>query len=141
MKQMTAPLLARRRARAVLAAGVCAGATLASSAGAQAHDCVVTDWALARAIAAGAPVGRGRRFSGADGKVYAFVKLNCTRVEGPVTFRFARDGRRHAAVELPVRASAGWRTWASVRALAGNWRVTLEIEGRRLLDDEFVVGR
>ncbi len=128
-----------RRASCVVV--LCAMASFLFSAGAQANDCVVIDWALARAIAAGAPVDRGRRFGTSDGRVYAFVKLNCTRVQGPVTFRFERAGKPYAAVKLPLRASAGWRTWASVRALPGNWRVTLEIEDGRLLDDDFTVSR
>ena len=124
-----------------LMAGLCAGTILGLSSGALANDCVVTDWALARGIAAGAPVDSGRRFTVADDRVHAYVRLNCTRVDGPVTFRFERNGKNYAAVRLPVRPAAGWRTWASVRALPGNWRVTLEIEGRRMLDDVFIVSR
>ena len=137
MRASVFPLCVGRR----LMAGLCAGTILGLSTSALANDCVVTDWALARGIAAGAPVERGLRFSVADGRVHAYVRLNCTRVDGPVTFRFQRNGKNYAAVRLPVRPAAGWRTWASVRALPGNWRVTLEIEGRRLLDDAFAVSR
>ena len=135
MRTSVFPLCVGRR----LMASLCASTILGLSSGALANDCVVTDWALARGIAASVPVDRGLRFSVADGRVYAYVRLNCTRVGGPVTFRFERNDENYAAVRLPVRPTAGWRTWASVRALPGKWRVTLEIEGRRLLDDAFTV--
>jgi hypothetical protein len=71
--------------------------------------------------------------------VFAFVKLNCNRVQGSITFRFEHNGKLYTTVTLPVRPSQRWRSWASVRALPGAWRVILEIEGRRLLDDKFYV--
>jgi|TARA_B100002003_G_scaffold193341_1_gene182796 hypothetical protein len=103
------------------------------------HDCVVTDWAIARNVQASAPIDRGQRFNIADRRVYTYVRLSCTRVEGPASFRFERNGHPHATVKLSLQPSTRWRTWASVRALPGNWRVVLEIEGHKLLDDTFAV--
>tara|TARA_Y100000588_G_C13902536_1_gene773533 strand:- start:225 stop:620 length:396 start_codon:yes stop_codon:yes gene_type:complete len=104
-----------------------------------AHDCVVTDWAIARDVNAGTAIERGRQFKPEDKRVYTYVRLNCTEVTGPVLFRFERNGRPYATVNLALRPSPGWRTWASVRSLPGNWRVSLEIEGKKLLDDDFSV--
>ena len=105
----------------------------------RAHDCVVTDWAIARDIDAGTAIDRKRQFNVAEKRVHTYVRLNCTEVIGPALFRFERNGRPYATVNLALRPSSGWRTWASVRGLPGNWRVSLEIEGGKLLDDDFVV--
>ncbi len=120
---------------------LCVALTLIAPTPASAHDCVITDWAVTHEVLDRKPQGRTSRFTEKVGHVSAFVTLNCSRVSGPAVFRFERDNKPYATISTKLSAANRWRTWASVRALPGNWRVTLEIEGGIVLEDEFFVSR
>ncbi len=120
---------------------LCVALTLIAPTTASAHDCVITDWAITHEVLDRKPQGKTSRFTEKGGHVFAFVTLNCSHVSGPAVFHFVRDNKPYATVSTKLSAANRWRTWASVRALPGNWRVTLEIEGGNMLEDEFFVSR
>lgn len=83
------------------------------------------------------PVGVADRFSTAHGRVYSFVRLANPGPPTAVTFHWYRDGREHAVIELEVGTSPGWRTWTSVTALPGRWRVVVAEVNGAILDERF----
>ena len=103
------------------------------------NDCVVLDWQIAGTVKKGIPSDRRREFKQGDKRVYAFISLNCTHITSNLRFRFSRNGKVHALINLPLRPAKRWRTWASVKTLEGKWLVKAYAGSRFLLSDSFVV--
>ena len=103
------------------------------------NDCVVTDWQIAGRVIDRVPKDSRTEFKTGDKQVYAFIALNCTKPANKVGFRFIRDGKPHAFIKLPNRPSSNWRTWATVKAVKGEWLVQAYVDERLLLSDKFFV--
>ena len=112
-----------------------------SAAGSRQHDCIVRDWKIAPRLAGRQPLAPGREFGPGTARVYAYAALYCPTFRGPAAFRFFHEKSRYADITVRVKPSDKWRTWASVRALPGKWRVQLLVSGERVLEDSFVVRR
>ena len=108
---------------------------------AMANDCLVTNWQISGTVKDRVPADLRRKFTQKDNRVFAFIKLSCTMPVNNVRFCFNRDKIRYSCVKQPVKSPIHWRTWASVRALAGSWSVVVSVDERVLLSDNFVVGR
>ena len=108
---------------------------------AKANDCLVTNWQISGAVRDRAPVDLRTNFTQKDNRVFAFIKLSCNTPVNYVSFCFKRDDIQYSCVKQPVKSPIHWRTWASVKALTGNWSVEVSVDERKLLSDKFVVGR
>ena len=106
---------------------------------AHANDCVVTDWKISAKVQNKKPRDVRNTFTVEDGRVSAFVRINCTKPVRHVEFCFYRNQAKYACVKLPVKSPDHWRTWASVKALIGSWMVRLLIDEREMLTDKFLV--
>ena len=115
--------------------------TLLISGVAMANDCLVTNWQISGAVRDRLPADLRTNFTQKDNRVFAFIKLSCNTPVNYVSFCFKRDDIQYSCVKQPVRSSIHWRTWASVKALTGNWSVEVSVDERKLLSDKFVVGR
>lgn len=104
-----------------------------------ANDCLVTDWKISAKVQNKKPLDVRNTFTVEDRRVFAFVRINCTKPAQNAEFCFYRNKAEYACVKLPVKNPEHWRTWASVRALEGSWVVKLLIDERQLLTDKFLV--
>ena len=105
----------------------------------KANDCLVTDWKISAKVQNKKPLDVRNTFTVEDRRVFAFVRINCTKPAQNAEFCFYRNKAEYACVKLPVKNPEHWRTWASVRALEGSWVVKLLIDERQLLTDKFLV--
>ena len=104
-----------------------------------ANDCLVTDWKISAKVQNKKPRDVRNTFTVEDGRVSAFVRINCTKPVRHVEFYFYRNQAKYACVKLPVKSPDHWRTWASVKALKGSWMVRLLIDEREMLTDKFLI--
>ncbi len=79
-------------------------------------------------------------FDSADHHVFTFLDLS-THEGGSITVHWKRDGHDYYSKKLDVKASNRFRTWASVKALPGNWTVAVQDEQGHVLQElNFTVG-
>ena len=115
--------------------------TQQGGAGVRSHDCIVRDWKIAPAVVGRRPIAPSRSFGSGTRRIYAYAALHCLDFRGGAAFRFYRGDRRYAEIRVDVQPSDSWRTWASVRAVPGKWRVEFIVSGEVVLEDSFVVGK
>ncbi len=101
---------------------------------------VVQDLILSRGIYEREPADIATSFEPSDERAYAFARISN---EGPLTsvsFVWHYGSNLHAAVDLNVGTSQGWRTWSSAKLKSGDWRVELVTEeGEVLAERAFTV--
>jgi hypothetical protein len=103
-------------------------------------DITVNHFVLATGVASHEPQGIKEGFSTHDGRVFAFAELSI-HGHDHVTFHWKHEGKTYAEFKAPVKNSLRWRTFGSVKALAGSWDVSLEDEhGNVLKELSFNVG-
>ncbi len=135
-------LTQKSRVSMALAAAVAVGAALLGQPAAAADPLVVRDFVLTRDIDGREPVDSVATFGPADTEAVAFARIDNRGAPTTVTFKWHRGSRQHAAVQMRVGTSSGWRTWSSANLRPGDWRVELlDADGVVLMEDRFRVSR
>ncbi len=116
---------------------------LMSFAGAQETEILkVDDMVFCTGIENRVPVGGGREFPNAVGKVYCFTRITGAVDATAIDHVWYYNDEEKARVTLPV-VSESWRTWSSKNMLegwTGRWRVdVLTSEGKLLRSSEFLI--
>lgn len=105
----------------------------------QDHTIHVNRFVLATGVQNKEPQGEKTSFDGGDHAVFAFLDLKSTENK-TITLCWKRNGHNYHVQKLTVKASPRFRTWAHVKALSGNWTVTIEDEqGKTVQELSFVV--
>ena len=86
---------------------------------------VIRDFVLSRGINEREPVDITYSFLSSDKRAYAFLRINNLGAPTNVSVVWHYEDRIHAAVELEIGTSPGWRTWSSANLQPGQWRVEL----------------
>jgi hypothetical protein len=92
---------------------------------AQAEMLVIRDFVLTHGVLEREPVGSTEAFVVEDGRAYAFARINNEGNPTTVSFVWQYGNEQHAAIDMNVGTSSGWRTWSSVSLRPGNWQVQL----------------
>lgn len=101
----------------------------------------VRDFVLARGIAEREPIETVDSFDVSDQQGYVFTRLANDGPPTGITVVWRYEGTEHAAVDLEVGTSSGWRTWSSANLKAGQWTVELrDAQGVVLAERDFTVG-
>ncbi len=86
---------------------------------------VIRDFVLSHGINEREPVDITYSFLPSDERAYAFLRVNNLGARTSVIFIWYYEDRVHAAVDLDIGTSPGWRTWSSANVRSGQWRVEL----------------
>jgi hypothetical protein len=142
----------RDRSSAILRAARCAAAgvtfslVVAASAviatpSQAAEGLVIRDFVLTRGIAEREPTDAVDSFHLSDSQGYVFARIANDGSPTGVTVVWRYGDTVHAAIDLDVGTSTGWRTWSSANLKAGPWTVELvDAEGIVLAQQNFTVG-
>ena len=102
---------------------------------------VIRDFVLTRGIAEREPTDTVDSFDVSDSQGYIFVRIANDGLPTGVTAVWRYGDTVHAAIDLDVGTSPGWRTWSSANLKAGLWTVELvDAEGIVLAQRSFSVG-
>ncbi len=100
---------------------------------------VIRDFVLSRGINEREPVDITYSFLSSDKRAYAFLRINNLGAPTNVSVVWHYEDRIHAAIELEIGTSPGWRTWSSANLRPGWWRVELlDHEGLVLAEHSFL---
>ena len=86
---------------------------------------VIRDFVLSHGINKREPIYITDFFLSSDKRAYAFLRISNLGAPTIVSFVWYYEDRIHAAVELEIGTSPGWRTWSSASLQPGQWRVEL----------------
>ncbi len=101
---------------------------------------VIQDFVLSHGINEREPVDITYSFLPSDKRAYAFLRVNNLGAPTSVSLIWYYEDRVHAAVDLDIGTSPGWRTWSSANVRSGQWRVELlGHDGLVLAEHSFVV--
>ena len=101
---------------------------------------VIRNFVLSHGINEREPVDITYSFLPSDERAYAFLRVNNLGAPTSVSFIWYYEDRVHAAVDLDIGTSPGWRTWSSANVRSGQWRVELlGYDGLVLAEHSFVV--
>lgn len=102
---------------------------------------VIRDFVLTRDIAEREPTEVVDSFDISDSRGYVFVRIANEGLPTGVTVVWHYEDSVHAAIDLDIGTSPGWRTWSSANLKAGLWSVELvDAEGIVLAQRSFNVG-
>ena len=133
-------LLAQTSAPAAVSAPAVETAPAAATAAVTQGHITINRFVLATGITNREPHDAKDTFSVHDGRVFAFADLSC-QGHDHVTFHWKHEGKTYTEFKAPVKDSSRWRTYSSVKALAGSWSVSLEDEhGNVLKEVSFNIG-
>ena len=88
-------------------------------------DIAVRRMVLATGVVSHESQGAKENFSVHDGKVFAFADIS-SHGHDHVTFHWKHEGKTYNEFKAGIKDSKRWRTFSSVRALAGSWSVALQ---------------
>jgi hypothetical protein len=132
---------ARRMATGVtFSLAVAASAAIATPSQAD-EGLIIRDFVLTRGIAEREPTDTVDAFDVSDSQGYIFARIANDGLPTGVTAVWRYGDTVHAAIDLEVGTSTGWRTWSSANLKAGLWTVELvDAEGIVLAQRSFSVG-
>lgn len=94
----------------------------------------INRFVLATGVSNHEPENIKENFSVQDGKVFAFVELS-SYGHTHVTFQWKHKGKPHFEFKASVKDTKRWRTFSSVKALAGEWSVAVQDEQGNVLKE------
>jgi hypothetical protein len=102
---------------------------------------VIRDFELTRGIFEREPTGTVDSFDVSDSQGFVFARIANDGPPTGMTVVWRYEDTVHAAVDLDVGTSTGWRTWSSANLKPGEWTVELvDADGIVLAQRSFTVG-
>jgi hypothetical protein len=100
----------------------------------------VVEFILCQAVEEREPVNPTGKFDTGMERVYAFARISNPGEEIEMQFRWTHEGAVYARIAVKVGTSPAWRTYSTVQALEGDWKVELVGENDDVLSSiEFTV--